>query len=311
VADRRFRFVAGGLDMTTPRLWSEAARGVESLGYSALAVNDHLGPHGPALDPMLALAAAAEATSTLRLGTMMLNAGLRHPAQIAREAATLDVLSGGRVELGLGAGNYETDYRTLGRALEPAAARIERLGEAVRIIKGLWAEELFSHAGRHYSVDGLEGRPRPVQRPRPPLVLGGGGRRMLTLAAREADIVSLAGGTSAADLGEERLAERVGWIREAAGERFEDIELQMLLPITIVTADRLAAAQALFDSAGPSLGFSSAEEILAAPHIAIGTGDEIADRLVAIRDAHSISCFAVWGPSVGPFAEVVLALSGT
>lgn len=180
--DRRFRFGAQMSFAATRDEWVAKARRVEELGYSTLSVPDHFDDQ---LAPFPALMAAAAATTTLRVGTLVLDNDYRHPLLTAKEAATVDLLSGGRLELGMGAGWLRSDYEQSGIGCDPPAVRIERLGEGLAVVKGLLAGGKFSFCGLHYTVTHHAGTPQPVQRPRPPILVGGGGRRILTLAARE------------------------------------------------------------------------------------------------------------------------------
>src|SRR5437867_2123293 len=170
--------------------WAEKARKVEALGYAVLTVPDHL---ANLVAPMPALASAAEATTRLRIGTMVLNNDFRHPVLVAREAATLDLLSDGRLELGLGAGHMRSEYEEAGLRFDPGRVRVERLAESVRIVKALLDGKPTTLEGDHYRVSAHRVFPRPVQRPRPPILIGGHGRRLLSLAAREAEIVGFVG----------------------------------------------------------------------------------------------------------------------
>jgi probable F420-dependent oxidoreductase len=180
---RAFRFGVVAMQPRSRQEWAEHARKVEALGYATLLMADHF---GDLLAPFPALVAAADVTTTLRLGTLVICNDFRHPAVLAQEAATLDLLSDGRVELGLGAGWLRAEYERTGILFEPGPVRVARLEESVRIVKGLLAGETVTFAGQHYTVTDLPGLPRPVQQPHPPLLVAGGGRRILTLAAREA-----------------------------------------------------------------------------------------------------------------------------
>ena len=187
---RPFRF---GVQCSSPpdgtrNGWSELARTCEGLGYSTLTVADHFDDQ---LAPIPALMAAADATTTLRVGALVLCTDFTHPVVIAKEAATIDVLSDGRFELGLGAGWMTSDYERTGIAFDSASTRIERMGEALTVIDQLWSDAPCTFDGKHFSISDLDGRPKPVQRPRPPVLVGGGGKRVLSLAARQADIVGL------------------------------------------------------------------------------------------------------------------------
>jgi probable F420-dependent oxidoreductase len=308
--DRRFRFGAQLSFAGSGDEWVAKARRVEELGYSTLCMPDHFDDQ---LAPVPALAAAAAATTTLRLGTLVLDNDYRHPLIVAKEAATLDLLSGGRFELGLGAGWLSSDYEQSGIACDPPGVRIDRLEEALAVVKGLWAAGKFSFSGRHYRVTGHPGTPPPVQRPRPPLLVGGGGRRVLSLAGREADVVSvnfdLRSGSVGPHLGATATAaltaEKVGWVREAAGDRFDDVELSYTAVMTMITADRDGVAAGL----GSGFGLSG-DQVLAMPHFAIGTAMEIADEVERRRDELGFSYVVVGGECYEAFAPVVERLAG-
>lgn len=307
---RPFRFGAQLAWPASPEGWAATARRVESLGYSVLTVPDHLGDQ---LAPTPAVAWAAAATSTLRVGHLVANNDRAHPAFLARDAATLDLLSGGRLELGLGAGWLAGEYAAVGVDLDPAGVRVERLGEAVAVLKALLGGGPVSFEGRHYRLDGLQGLPRPVQRPRPPLLVGGGGRRVLTLAGREADIVSVNYNLAGAELAPEvarrgtaaATAERVGWVRDAAHGRAEEPELSVSVHATLVTDRRHEAARGL----GSVVGLS-ADEVLASPHFAVGTPTEIGDDLCRRRDRFGFSYVVFGGSGWEAMAPVVARLAG-
>ena len=230
--------------------WAEKARKLEDLGYSALTVPDH---PTDLLAPMPALVSAAAATTHLRVGTHVLNNDFRHPVLVAREAATVDLLTDGRLQLGLGAGHMQAEYDQTGVRFEAGGTRVDRLAEAVAVVKGLFTGEAVTFAGRHYRVTNHTLHPWPVQRPHPPLLIGGNGRRLLTLAAKEADIVGLSGitfrrGGAEPDLSGWREAgvdARVQLIREAAGDRYDQLELNALVQRVVVTEGRLQAAEEL------------------------------------------------------------------
>ena len=308
--DRRFRFGAQLSYAGSGAEWAAKARRVEELGYATLCVPDHFDDQ---LAPIPAVLAAAAATTTLRVGTLVLDNDFRHPLVVAKEAATVDVLSGGRFELGLGAGWMSADYEQSGIVCEPAGVRIDRLAEALAVVKGLFAGGRYSFAGTHYRVTGHPGTPVPVQQPRPPILVGGGGHRILSLAAREADIVSvnfdLRSGSVGPHLGltgtAKATAEKVGWVREAAGPRFDDIELSFTAYLTMVTGDRDAVAAGL----GSGFGLSG-EDVLAMPNFAIGTAGQIADELERRRDELGFSYVVVGGECFEAMAPVVERLAG-
>jgi len=307
---RRFRFGAQISFAGSAGEWAAKAQRVEELGYATLCVPDHFDDQ---LAPFPALMAAAAATSSLRVGTMVLDNDYRHPLVAAKEAATVDLLTGGRFELGLGAGWLASDYAQSGIACDPPAVRIDRLEEALAVVKGLFSGGKFSFAGRHYTVTGHPGTPGPVQRPHPPILVGGGSRRILSLAGREADIVSVNFNLRSGSVGPQvgatataaATAEKLEWVRDAAGERFDDIELSHSLYLTIVTDDREAAAGGL----GSGFGLT-AEEVLAMPNFAIGTVAQIADELERRRDELGFSYIVVGAECYEAMAPVVARLGG-
>jgi probable F420-dependent oxidoreductase len=307
-----FRFGVNVRTAASRAEWADKARKVEALGYAVLLVPDHL---AELLAPFPALAAAAAATTRLRVGTAVLNNDFRHPALLAREAATLDVLSDGRLELGLGAGHMQSEYEQAGLAFDPDATRVERLGEAVVIVKRLLEGESVTFAGRHYRVTGHSIHPRPVQRPRPPVFIGGNAPRLLTLAAREADIVGLTGiafrhGGKEPDVSDFRAAvvdERVRLVRETAAERFDRLELTALVQRVVVTDDRRKAAGELATGRWARL---TPDEILASPYALVGTVDQMVDDLRARRERWSISYVMTHEPFMDALAPVVARLAG-
>jgi probable F420-dependent oxidoreductase len=311
---RKFRFAAqlSKAPDGTAASWAEQARKAEDIGYSTLLMPDHFGDQ---LAPVPALMAAADATSTLRVGTLVFDNDYRHPLVLAKEAATLDLLSGGRLELGLGAGWMRTDYEESGIAYDPPGVRVDRFAEGVAVIAGLLAsDEPFSFSGKYYSVTAHTLLPRPVQRPRPPLILGGGGRRVLTVAGQWADIVSInvdlragTGGPEAApNASPDATRQKVAWVKEAAGERFEDIELNCLIGFAIVTDDR----QKIVDSMAPTFGIDPADA-LHIPLALIGTLDEMVEELQWRREEYGISYFSVEAGCWEQLAPVVSRLTDT
>ena len=291
--------------------WAALARKAEELGYATFTMGDHLDAQ---FSPTVGLMAAAAATSTIRIGALTYANDYHHPVVLAKEAATLDLLSDGRLELGVGAGWMTSDYEQAGIPLDPPGTRIDRLGEALTVMKGLFGDGPVDFRGEHYEIRGLEGTPKPVQRPGPPLLLGGGGRRMLTLAAREADIVglnfNLHGGRIDASVGPdgtaEHTAEKIAWIREAAGARFDDLELQVRIHLAVITDDRVGLAEQL----GPGFGLTP-EAALASPHSLAGTVDEIVDELVEQRERFGISYIGLSMSAMEEMAPVVTRLAGT
>jgi len=307
-----FRFGVNVRTAASQAEWADKARKVEALGYAVLLVPDHL---AELLAPLPALAAAAAATTRLRVGTAVLNNDFRHPALLAREAATLDLLSDGRLELGLGAGHMRSEYEQAGLAFDPGATRVERLGEAVVILKRLLEGESVTFAGRHYRVTGHSIHPRPVQRPRPPVFIGGNAPRLLALAAREADIVGLTGiafrhGGKEPDVSDFRAAvvdERVRLVRETAADRFDRLELTALVQRVVVTDDRRKAAEELATGRWARL---TPDEILASPFALVGTADQMVDDLRARRERWGISYVMTHEPFMDALAPVVARLAG-
>lgn len=236
---------------------------------------------------MLGLMGAAAATTQLRVGTAVLNNDFRHPVLVAREAATLDVLSDGRLELGLGAGHMQSEYERAGVGLDPGATRVERLAESVALVKQLFEGDPVTFTGRHYRVTGHAIHPRPVQRPRPPIFIGGNAPRLLSVAAREADIVGFTGimfrrGARQVDVSNFRAAvvdERVRLVKDTAGDRFAQLELNALVQRVIVTDDRCREAGAL---TGP-ISQLPPDEIFASPYMLIGTVDQMVADVEARR----------------------------
>ena len=308
---RAFRFGVQARGSTEARGWRELARRAEDLGYDILSLPDHF---DRGLAPMVALAFAAEATTTLRLGTLVLANDFRHPAALAKEAATLDVLSDGRFELGIGAGWMTTDYERTGIPMDRPGMRIERLSEALTIIRGLLGGETVTFAGQHYSIDGLEGLPVPAQPGGPPLFVAGGAERVLRLAARTADIVgvnpSMTAGVIDPRVGPTSTvaatAAKIDWIREEAGDRFEQLELHTRVHVTSVTKDASEFAGAL----APAMGLET-DQALASPHSLIGTVEELVDKLVRQREELGISYIGLGAENMEEMAPVVARLAGT
>jgi probable F420-dependent oxidoreductase len=289
--------------------WAENARRVEALGYDTLLMPDHFDHDLFALTP--ALMAAALATTTLRVGSIVFDNDFRHPALLAKETATIDVLSDGRLEVGIGAGWKKQEYDQAGIPFDPPGTRVGRMQEAVRVVKGLWGDGPLTFTGQHYTIQALDGWPKPVQRPHPPIHIGAGGKRMLSFAAQEADIVGIiaqatpAGGLDTASDSEARLAEQVAWVREAAGERFGDLELAALVWEVVVSDDPRAAAEEIALPQGVT-----PEHVLASPYYLVGSIDGIVERLVTLRERYGVSYYTVFPRDVEAFAPVVAQLAG-
>ena len=310
-----FRFGVINEQMKAPAAWFDHVRRVEALGYATFLLRDHFVPDffGDQYAPLPALMAAASVTTTLRLGTMVIDNDYRHPVLLAKEVATLDCLSGGRCELGIGAGWLRTEYEQAGLSFDRAGVRIDRLEEAIRVIKGLWADQPLTFEGEHYQVTGIDGVPKPLQRPHPPLLIGGGKERMLKLAGRVADIVGVltsdvSRGTLTSELGERTPAavlQKVEWIRQAAGARFDQIELS-LIPTIILTDDRRGQTEALIQQQGWE---TTVEEVWQMPSVLIGSIDQIAEDLQARRERYGFSYYVVADAEMEIFAPVVAKLT--
>jgi probable F420-dependent oxidoreductase len=260
------------------------------------------------------MAMIAEATDRLRFGSLVLATDFRHPVVLAREAATLDVLSEGRLELGIGAGWMTDDFEKSGIPLNPASVRIDRLAESLKVVRGLFADGPFTFTGDHYQVRGLEGTPKPVQKSGPPIIVGGGARRILTLAALEADIVginaNLARGVSghpddSRTLSVEATDQKLDWVREAAGSRFADLEIQQCVSSVTITTDRIPTADAL----APFFHLAP-EAVLQTPVVLVGSVDQIVDDLIARRERWQMSYVVVADIVAKDFAQVVSRLTG-
>jgi probable F420-dependent oxidoreductase len=305
---RPFRFSVT-TKTTEPSELIEQARRAEDLGYSTLAVADHLGPQ---LAPLVALTAAAGATTSLRLLTLVLANDFRHPAVLAKEAATLDRISGGRLELGLGAGWMHDDYEAAGIAFDRPGVRIDRLSEAVCILKGLFTGEPYSFSGEHYLIDGLAGSPAPARTPHPPIMLAGGSRRILELAGREADIVGVNPGLGAGVIDDrvgstatpEATDRKIEWIRSSAGSRFGDIELHTRVHLAAISDDREQLAAAL----APGLGLTP-QDALESPHALVGSISECVEALMSWRERWGITYIGISSEAMLDMAPVVARLS--
>jgi probable F420-dependent oxidoreductase len=308
---RRFRFGVSVPPPADPQQWAELARRVEGLGYDVLLVGDHFtGRTAGQLAPVPAMVAAAAVTRTLRLGALVFGNDFRHPLVLAKELASVDVLSGGRLELGMGAGWMPSDYEQLGIAMDSARVRIDRFGEAIQIIRQAMGPSPFSFAGEHYTVTGYEGFPKPVQLPAPPVLIGGGGERMLRIAARQADIVDINLQLHAGRLvprrtimAAEGMDAMVELVRATAGERMERIELSHRAFHVDVSANRAEAI------ASASLRFEAPESrIIETPFALIGSRDSIVEDLLRSRERWGLSYVIVGPDCIDSFAPVVAVL---
>lgn len=320
---RPFRFAVQSSSAASATEWRDRARKAEDLGYSTLLVADHyigpgtiaktrgVSPQGFA--PWVAMAVAAAATTTLRVGSRVLCIDYHHPAALAKEAATLDLLSDGRFELGLGAGWTIAEYEAMGLAMDDAPTRIKRLEEVIALVKAHFSGDEIDVRGDHVQVFGYQGTPAPVQKPGPPIFIGGGARKVLQLAGREADIVSFNFNNRAGVIGAEgvssstaeNMEQKVAWVREGAGDRFDQIELEIGAYFTAVTDDAPAAAEGLAKMFG-----LSTDDVLAHPNAYFGTVDQICETLQQRREHYGFSYVTVADRNMEMFAPVVARLAG-
>ena len=291
----------------------EWARKAEDLGYSTLYVPDHFVDHP--LGPIPTIAAVAAWTTTLNVGTLVLGNDYRHPVVLAKEAATIDLLSEGRLEFGIGAGWMTVDYEKAGMQLDRPGVRIARLKESVAILKGMWAEGPFSLAGEHYTVTDLDGDPMPFTPGGPKLVIGGGGPKVLTYAAQTADIVGINANlhsgsandpSTAPSMNPANTDDKLRWVREAAGDRYADIEIQALAGFLLITDDARPIAEGMagvFDA--------TPDEVLDSPVGMVGTIDEICESLERRRERWDVTYHVIPIEQMDAFAPVVARLAGT
>ena len=306
-----FRFGLSAWSAVSRSEWTDKARKAEDLGYFAFTVPDHL---ARIFAPVPALMTAAAATSRLRVGTNVLNNDLRHPVLVARELATAGLLTDGRLQIGLGAGHMKSEYDQAGLRFDGGGVRVERLAEAVTIVERLLKGEEVTFAGGCYQVHAHRIHPLPVQRPHPPILIGGNGRKLLALAAREADIVGLSGITFRSGGVERDLS---GWraagvdqclqlVREEAGARYEGLELNVLVQAVVVTDNRRHATAELA-TRWPQL---SPADLLESPCVLVGTVDQLVEDLQARRARWDLSYYVVFEPYMEALAPVVARLSG-
>jgi len=307
---RRFRFA---VELHAPfdgLTWADTAREAEQLGYSTMFFPDHFN-EGPG--PISAMAWCAAVTTELRVGALVLDCDFRHPAVLARELATIDAASGGRLEVGLGAGWRTLDYDQSGIPMDRPGVRVSRMIEHLHVLRGLWADGEFSFEGEHYRIDGLDGTPAPHQPGGPPILIGGGAPRLLRFAGAHADIVgvnaSIHSGeidTDAAHDGlPERIDEKVEWVREGAGDRFDDLELNAWLAAAEVTDDpSLPAVMA-------ELFGTDVDSFRASPLALVGSAGEIRELLHERRDRWGYSYHVIPGDRAHAFAPIVGELTGT
>jgi len=305
-----FRFTVQLSGAPTGAAWRDLARKVEDLGYSTLYVPDHLdGQWGP----LVALTVAAEATTALTVGSLVFDNDFRHPCVLAKELASLDLASSGRFEFGLGAGWMHTDYETSGLAFDAASVRINRMEEALQIYQQLFSGTPATFHGEHYQVNNATLTPEPHTPGGPPLVIGGGSRRVLTLAGKYASIVSMVPSLAAGAIGPEVAAggvadaylERLSWVKDGAGSRFDDLELQIWTAFAQITDD----ATSVFEAMGPMFGLT-AEQVRSAPVALCGSVPEVIDQLEERRATFGFSNIVLHEAEFEAFAPVVAALAG-
>ena len=312
-----FRFSVQASSATSGAAWRDLAHKVEDLGYATLFLPDHYvdaasnGGQGLAAIPAMAVAAAV--TSTLRVGARVLCVDYHHPAVLAKEIATLDLLSDGRVEVGLGAGWVASEYEAMGLAMDDAPTRNARLAETVSFLDAFFGGETLASTGAYVTASGYKGQPAPVQQPRPPLIIGGGARKVLTYAGQVADIVSFNFNNRAGVVGPDgvrsssamAMDDKIGWVRAGAGARFDQIELEVGAYFTVVTDDPGPVAEKM----GAMFGLSGAE-MAEHPNALIGSVDEICDLLESRRERYGFSYVSVSDRNADAFAPVVARLAG-
>jgi len=317
MAPRPFRFSVAASNTPSGAAWAELARRAEASGYSTLHVSDHYvdagSNGGQALAAIPLMAAAAAVTSTLRVGARVLCIDYHQPVVLAKTAATLDLLSDGRLELGLGAGWVASEYEAMGVPMDAPGVRLARLADTIEFLDDFFTGEPLTERTGSITAHGFKGQPVPVQRPRPPIMIGGGAQRVLTMAGRLADIVSFnfdnragvvgpAGVKSASAAGMEQ---RLGWVRDGAGDRFGEVELEVGAYFTVVTDAALPTAEKM----GGMFGLT-ADEMLEHPNALIGSVDALCDRLIERRERFGISYVSVSDRNLDAFAPVVERLAG-
>jgi probable F420-dependent oxidoreductase len=292
---RPFHFLADVHEIVTGAELASRARRAEQMGYHALVLPDHLLGQ---LSPVVAMATVAAATSELRVSAFVTNNDLRHPAVLAQDLASIDVLSGGRVDVAIGAGWNKAEYDAIGIAFDATPVRQARLAESITVLKGLCSGECFSFAGEHYTITDYAAQPVPLQRPHPPFFIGGGGRRTLALAGREADIVGLApriladGRLDTASITLAAAQEKIDWVRAAAGDRFASLEFNIypsMWPVT-VTDDLYGEARRVIDHLRARTGIELTEQdVIDSPHLFIGSIDRLVEKFLQLREELGIS----------------------
>jgi probable F420-dependent oxidoreductase len=312
---RPFHFLADVHEIVTGAELASRARRAEQMGYHALALPDHLLGQ---LSPVVAMATVAAATSELRVSAFVTNNDLRHPAVLAQDLASIDVLSGGRVDVAIGAGWNKAEYDAIGIAFDATPVRQARLAESITVLKGLFSGECFSFAGEHYTITDYAAQPVPLQRPHPPFFIGGGGRRTLALAGREADIVGLApriladGRLDTASITLAAAQEKIDWVRAAAGDRFASLEFNIypsMWPVT-VTDDLYGEARRVIDHLRARTGIELTEQdVIDSPHLFIGSIDRLVEKFQQLREELGITSILLG--DLGELTPVLERLVGT
>ena len=305
---RPFRFAIQAQRASSAGEWRDRARKIEALGYDLMLMADHFGPQ---LGVAPALAVAGEVTTTLRIGQLVLQNDLRHPALLAKEVATLDLLSEGRFELGIGAGgSYPPDFDWTGISFDPAPIRVDRLRESIDVLKGLFTDGPFTYQGTHFTITDYDGMPKPIQRPHPPFLIGAGGPRMLRLAALQADIIGLlpSMGPGGADFALREmtvagLAEKVEFIREVAPDRFDSIEFNSLTQVFELTDNRQAALNRLSEE-----WEQDPQNWQESPFLLIGSREKIADDIREYRERLGFTYFVLRDHMIDDFAPILAKL---
>ncbi len=307
---RPFRFGVQSSSAKTRADWLDIARRTEDQGYSCLTMPDH---YDEQLAPVPALMTAANVTTTLRIGALVWDNDYKHPAVLAKELATMDVLCDGRLELGIGAGWMISDYEQMGMPYDSAKIRIDRFVEGIKVIKGAMAQGPFSFSGEHYTITGYNGTPKPIQAPCPPILIGGGGKRVLSIAAREADIIGINATMSAGVVGADTFLtmtaqavdEKVDIVRVAAGARLADIEMNVRAFLVNIPDDAAGAAADIAAMIGVE-----PRMVEETPFALVGPPSKLIEDLIAGRERWGLSYIIVGDDQIDAFAPVVSALNG-
>ncbi len=305
-----FRFGVQASSQPDRASWIGLAKRAEANGFDVLTMPDHFSDQ---LAPVPALMAAADATTSLRVGALVWDNDYKHPVVLAKELATIDVLSGGRLELGIGAGWMISDYEQSGIPYDRAGVRIDRFIEGLDVIRGCLANGAFSYAGKHYTITDYNGLPKPIQAPCPPILIGGGGKRVLTYAAQHADIVGINPTLTAGAVGPEAISTmtaeavdgKVGIVRDAVGDRLDHVEMNIRAFMVNVTQD----AQGSIERLAKAMGVET-KMMAETPFALIGPPAKLIDDLLERRERWGFSYIIVGGEDVDSFAPVVAALRG-